>query len=117
MLTSDSSFMELAFFQLQGLMVVMTTLCCLAIASNLASRVILLFENKSKPGQAPAPAAAPVVAAAGNNQLPEDELFVVIAAAVAATLDRPYRMVSIQPASSSWARAGRTAHHQSHQPR
>ena len=50
----------------------------------------------------------------------ESELVAVISAAVAAVLDRPYRLVSVQPASAAvphlnvWALEGRTQIFQSH---
>lgn len=65
----------------------------------------------------PEPAAsAPAAPVALDSELPE-ELVVVIAAAVAATIVTPHRIVKIRgltPSELGWSLEGRMQHHQSH---
>ena len=95
-------------FQLVGLTIVLGALSCLYL---LCAAVGLLFKSAERAGTSPAvaPADGPgeVVAPDASELAPPEVLVVVIAAAVAAVLDEPYRLVSIDPATGAWATEGR----------
>lgn len=92
-----------------GILVVFSALVLVVVFITVLPRVLGLFSSN----EAQAATTVPVF---GEDELPE-ETVVVIAAAVAATISRPHRIVQIRgltPADRGWSLEGRTQHHQSH---
>ncbi|MCA9248897.1 MAG: OadG family protein [Planctomycetales bacterium] len=92
---------------IMGILVVFLALSLLATFIGLLPRLL--------PRPATAPIAAEPTEAAGDEI--SEETLAVIAAAVAATLDRPHRIVRISgltPQDLGWSLEGRLQHHQSH---
>jgi hypothetical protein len=85
--------------------------------------------SPAAPAPAPvAPAAAPVIAVAAPKPAPADEapspeILAVIAAAIAVVLDRPHKLVAVQPTTVAgpegnvWAMEGRVEQFLSHRVR
>jgi Na+-transporting methylmalonyl-CoA/oxaloacetate decarboxylase gamma subunit len=97
-----------------GILVVFMALVLVVAFISVLPRVLALVS--SSPREEPI-----AVLATDEDELPE-EMLVVIAAAVAATLDKPHRIVRIRgltPADRGWSLKGRMHHHASHriQPR
>ena len=97
-----------------GILVVFLALVLVVVAISVLPRVLGLFSAAEPEAETTAPTY-------GEDELPE-EMLVVIAAAVAATISRPHRIVQIRgltPAERGWSLEGRTHQHQSHriQPR
>jgi Na+-transporting methylmalonyl-CoA/oxaloacetate decarboxylase gamma subunit len=97
-----------------GILVVFSALVLVVVFITLLPRVLGLFSSNKLEAETTVPAF-------DEDDLPE-ETVVVIAAAVAATISRPHRIVQIRgltPAERGWSLEGRTQHHQSHriQPR
>ncbi|MCA9100078.1 MAG: OadG family transporter subunit [Pirellulales bacterium] len=94
-----------------GMFVVFVVLGLMVTFISLLPRIMALSSS------ATVPPATPIDAALGDDEISE-ELMVVIAAAVAATLQTPHRIVQVRgltPADQGWSLRGRTLHHQSHQ--
>lgn len=91
---------------------VMVTLSILWGVCALTAKLITVLQPESKPPvTAPAKATSPAAAAApatSDSTSIAPEIIAVIAAAVATvTGNKPVRIVSIKPMSTSWERAGR----------
>jgi len=94
---------------LTGFLVVLFTLAALMGVCMGVSKILkLVMPEPVAPKPMARPAAAPV-----NDGVPP-EIVVVIAAAVAATVGKKQRIVSIRPKNSSWSQAGRQQIHSSH---
>jgi sodium pump decarboxylase gamma subunit len=92
-----------------GVLVVFSALVLIVVFITLLPRVLA----RVSPEESEQPAALPTTVEEGLSE----ELVVVIAAAVAATIDKPHRVVKIRgltPAELGWSLEGRTQHHQSH---
>lgn len=107
---------------LAGILMVMVSLTALWAICSVATKTIHLLDgfNRLKgeaaantghaPAQSPAAAtpsasAAPVISGTDDTIAPE--IVAVIAAAVAFTVGKTHRIVSIKPMNTSWERAGR----------
>ena len=92
-----------------GILVVFMALVLVVISISLLPRILAPFTRSQ---ESKSTALQPV----SDDELPEETL-VVIAAAVAAVLDRPHRIVHIRgmtPADHGWSLEGRLQQHQSH---
>ncbi len=96
---------------LSGMLMVMITLALLWGVCVITAAIVRLLLPAAKPAASPpAGAAAPKPQAATDRDDPRiaPEIVAVIAAAVATVSgNRPVRIVSIKPMSTSWERAGR----------
>ncbi len=94
---------------IMGILVVFLALTLILAFISMLPRLLARFAPPAaQPG-------APPLAAVDDRV--SEELVVVIAAAVAETLDKPHRIVSIRgltPAELGWSLEGRMHHHQSH---
>ena len=94
---------------LTGFLVVLVTLAVLMGVCMSVSKILL----KVQPEQAePKPVVKP--ASSATNDVVPPEVVAVIAAAVATTVGKKQRIVSIRPQNSSWSQAGRQQIHSSH---
>jgi len=92
-----------------GILVVFMALVLVVVFITLLPHILAPFSRSQQLESAPAQSAS-------DDELPE-EMLVVIAAAVAAVLDRPHRIVHIRgmtPADHGWSLEGRLQQHQSH---
>jgi sodium pump decarboxylase gamma subunit len=97
---------------LAGMLMVMVTLTILWGVCALTAKLISVLQPESKPPvTAPAKAAttpAPAAPVSNDSSSIAPEIIAVIAAAVATVSgNKPVRIVSIKPMSTSWERAGR----------
>ncbi|MGD9634442.1 MAG: OadG family transporter subunit [Pirellulales bacterium] len=109
-LPTDPTTLELLWFALTGMLVVMLSLSLLAMFSSVLARLIRLL--------APRPLANRAAAPPPLGEVPDEEI-AVIAAAVAAVIDARHRIISIRgltPEDLSWSLEGRLQHHSSHKP-
>lgn len=95
---------------LTGFLVVLVTLTVLMGLCMAVSKILQLVMPAPA---APQPVAKPAATAPVNNGVPP-EIVAVIAAAVATTVGKKQRIVSIKPQNSSWSQAGRQQIHSSH---
>ncbi|HCF56464.1 MAG TPA: hypothetical protein DFS52_00505 [Myxococcales bacterium] len=100
------SFTENLEFLLVGFVIVMVTLSALWL---LCEAVGVFFKWQAARAEARARAASPATAAAAPARAdsPVAIPVPVIAAAVAALVDQPHRVVEIKPASIAWSMEGR----------
>lgn len=103
------SFTENLEFLLVGFVIVMVTLSALWL---LCEVVGVFFKWQAARAEARARAASPATlataaAAPARDEAPEAIPVPVIAAAVAALVDQPHRVVEIKPASIAWSMEGR----------
>ena len=102
--TRHVSFTENLEFLFVGLLIVMGTLAALWILCELLGSVFkLLAARQAARAACEAPPLEAPVAGPGPDAVP----IVVIAAAVAAVLEQPHRVVEIRPASIAWSLEGR----------
>lgn len=109
-LPADPTTLQLLWFALTGMLVVVLSLSLLAVFSSVLARVMRMF--------APRPRTTRAGALSQNNEVP-DEVIAVITAAVAAVIDARHRIVIIRgltPEDLSWSLEGRLQHHASHAP-
>ena len=94
---------------IMGVLVVFSALLLVILFITLLPHVLSWI------GAIPAEKEEPTPIVTGKDELPEETL-VVIAAAVAATLSRPHRIVRVggQEVDMGWSLQGRMQHHQSH---
>ncbi|MCA9268137.1 MAG: OadG family protein [Planctomycetales bacterium] len=100
---------------IMGMLVVFLVLALVVTFITVLPRLIALLDHW--PSHAARQAAAPKTAGADANELPE-EIVAVIAAAAAVVVDQPHRVVHIREAAQDehgWAQAGRMQLHTSHQ--
>jgi sodium pump decarboxylase gamma subunit len=95
---------------LTGFLVVLVTL---AVLMGLCMAVSKILQQVMPAPAAPQPVAKPAATAPVNDGVPP-EIIAVIAAAVATTVGKKQRIVSIKPQNSSWSQAGRQQIHSSH---
>jgi Na+-transporting methylmalonyl-CoA/oxaloacetate decarboxylase gamma subunit len=98
-------------YQTVGVMIVMTSLCGLAVLVALVARGLASAPKSKKP---PAPEAPPAAVAEGISP----EIRAVIAAAVHVTLKSPHRILQVEPVQNlqlhAWSVEGRRQIFQSH---
>jgi hypothetical protein len=113
-----ASWGERLSFALVGSIIVVGTLAVLWLLTALLGRIFIAAEQKAAAAQAAkaAKAAAEAASQAPAPAAPEVPI-AAIAAAVAVVLDKPHRIVAIQPsrAGANWAQVGRHQHFESHQ--
>lgn len=104
-------------FLLAGQMYVIGVLWLLSQVCHLVGFTARKVSPAEAPVPVPAASSPPVAAPPADGGLPS-VLAAVIAAAVAVSLDRPARILSIQPSTDvNWAREGRRDHFSSHRVR
>ncbi len=106
-LTADPAIGEVIQFVFGGLLVVVVALTTLALSCTLAGWILRQLQPQPVSENTPAPA---------TDSL-DDEIVAVLAAAVAATIDKPHRIVHVRGLTAedaAWAREGRVQHHSSH---
>ncbi len=119
-LASESVTARMEFFtnlsyQTVGVMIVLTSLCGLAILVALVARLLSFFPSSKKPATtAPSPQAPATVVAEGVPA----EIRAVIAAAIHVTLKSPHRILHVEPVQNlqlhAWSVEGRRQIFQSH---
>ena len=123
----DGHDLSISLPYLMGFVVVVATLAilmglCMGIGSILQRVMPEAGATKPilKPAATPAvdgdisPEILAVLTAAAMASEPTDEIATVIAAAAAAMIDEPHRVVSIKPQNTSWSQAGRQQIQSSH---
>ena len=106
-----------------GILVVFSALLLVVVCISVLPRALNLLTPAVPSGSSEkaVPQSTDVASGLGDDEL-SDETVAVIAAAVAAVLDRPHRIVHIRgwgPSEQAWSVGGRLKHHHSHriQPR
>lgn len=98
-------------YQTVGVLIVMTSLCGLAVLVALVARGLTIVPKSKKP---PSPETPPAVIAEGISP----EIRAVIAAAVHVTLKSPHRILQVEPVQNlqlhAWSVEGRRQIFQSH---
>jgi Na+-transporting methylmalonyl-CoA/oxaloacetate decarboxylase gamma subunit len=100
---------------LTGFVIVMLALSVLWGLTALMGRIVALLEKRKAAATATASLVSGIGAPddASADAVPEEDL-VIIASAVAALVDGPHRVVSVEPRPSSWGQQGRREIHASH---
>lgn len=114
-LPPNPTLLENLEFQLVGLVIVMGALTALYLLCAAVGRLFTRLEARA-PAVAGAPASgAQAPAPAPLEDAPTAEHAALIAAAVAATVVQPHRIVAVKPAASGWSLEGRRQLLTSHQ--
>jgi len=109
-LPEHPSTLQLLWFALTGMLVVLLSLSLIAVFCSALGYLVRIF--------VPRPLASRSVTPANDHET-SDELIAVIAAAVAEAIDAPHRIVNIRgltPEDLTWSLEGRLQHHASHVP-
>lgn len=111
------AFLRSLSYQVAGMLIVMGALGLLSLSVSLLSRVLRALPKPTTP-VAPLAVGAPAPAASTLRPESVDEgIIAAIAAAVAVTIGRPHRVITIRSdagAQLAWSAEGRRAIYQSH---
>ncbi len=111
-LSADPGLLETLEFQAVGLLIVMGTLFLLYLVCAGIGAAFQAAERSRRPAPV-----QPVASSEPADAAPADVPVVLIAAAVAAVVDQPHRVVKVEPVAAGWSLEGRRQLLTSHQPR